>query len=255
MITFSSAIIYLDDYVTAKYHGKSIPYEFDQDTKNLIQIYYMNYYRDGLFKDPVITKIFTSSYFKNLAKEILLKYENDQDQDFVGLQNEFIDTLEFSVHFGNHQTFLAMMHQLKQIDDYFPSFSEEITWELFYSAGQYKVRGRYEGKPIQMEGHADINGDVTIDTFLDYMCTKIYLGDIEKVIKGNEDPNNYVEIPGGNCKNYLKKEDTIAETILNRPPRKFDDRHSSCNLDSDSTFLDLDVHAKTIGNKGKKSSK
>ena len=169
LITYSSAILYLDDYVTAKYNGFDVPYEYYQETKNIIQMYYKSYYKNGLFKDPNINKVFTNSYFKSLAKEIILKYENDQDINFGSSDNEYIDTVGLSAHFGNHQTFLAIMHQLGEMDDYFPSYSEQITWELLKSGGQFKVKAEYDGKPMKLEGHANPDGEMSLDDFVNYI--------------------------------------------------------------------------------------
>ena len=39
---------------------------------------------------------------------------------------------------------------------------------------------------VRLEGHADENGDMMFNIFMDYICDKLYYGDIDAVKKGNE---------------------------------------------------------------------
>jgi len=194
-IDFFNAVEYLEDYVTAKFNKKRTSYTFDPDTDLLIEMYYKHYFRLGLFKDHAYIRVFTHSYFMNLIKEFILKSESDQELIYIGLQNIMLDTLGLSLHFGNHLTFLAVMHQLGEVDNYFPSFSDELTWSLYFSGGKYNVKGEYEGRNLILQSKANSEGEIALDDFIIYICSKLYFGDIYKVATGNEDPHKNLDSP------------------------------------------------------------
>lgn len=65
-------------------------------------------------------------------KELISKSEADQENRYVDFNDQIIDTLGLSLHFGNHLTHLGIVNQLAIKDDYFLSFGDEITWILYY---------------------------------------------------------------------------------------------------------------------------
>jgi hypothetical protein len=241
-IDFFNAIEYLEDYVTAKYNNKRTPYVFDKDTDLLIEVYYRHYYKLGLFRDPSLIRIFTHSYFVNLAKEFLLKSQADQESVYVGMTNEIIDTLGLTLHFGNQMTFLAIMHQIDGLEEYFPSFSDELTWTLYYSGGKYMVYGEYDGRKLQLESKADSNGDITLDAFIVYICSKVYFGDINAAAHGREDIHDHFESPS-DCRTFLLEHYTYEEELFKRKLDPLDNEHDDQSTSVECGLLDRNFGA------------
>jgi hypothetical protein len=210
---------YLEDYITAKFNNKRTPYNFDHSTNAWIEIYYKHYYRLGVFKDHAYLRVFTHTYFTNLVKELLLKAEADQEATYIGLTNIMLDTMGLSLHFSNYLTFLAVMHQLGEVEDYFPSFGDELKWTLFYSAGRYWVRGEYESKKLTLQSKANSEGDISLDDFVIYICSKLYFGNLKMVESGIEDPHDKLDSPNS-CRGYfdslITAEEEIFETKLDQ---------------------------------------
>lgn len=212
-ITFFNAIEYLEDYATAKELKRKTAYTFDPNTDKMIETYYLHYYKLGVFKDHAYIRLFTHAYFSNLVKEFVLKAEADQESIYVGLTNEMIDTLGLSLHFGNHLTFLAVMHQLYGLEEYFPSFGDELTWVLYYRAGKYWVYGEYEGERLKLESKANSEGEITLDDFIIYICSKLYFGDVHAAASGKENPYQHIDSPG-NCRNYFDRQNTLESELF-----------------------------------------
>ena len=141
-IIFSNAIFYLDDYITAKANGQRIPYTLDPQTEDLINEYYTYYYERGIFGDHAVARLFTSSYFTNLGKELLSKHTaltEGQDND------KFIRNLKHSIHVGNDQTFVAIMHQLGECHNSRLSFSLQIKLEnVNWNEQKLKINNGYK---------------------------------------------------------------------------------------------------------------
>ena len=187
-INFSNAIFYLDDYITAKANGQRIPYTLDQQTENLIDEYYAYYYEQGLFADSAVARLFTSSYFINLGKELLSKHVAITE----GQENDkFIRNLKHAVHVGNDQTFVAIMHQLGERHNFRPNFSQQINWIFFERGGEFYVKAETDGRTLKLEGNANEAGEVELSIFFEYLCSKLYYGDIELAAKGIEDPHQF----------------------------------------------------------------
>lgn len=63
-IDFFTTIEFLEDYITAKYNMLDTAYEFSNETKLLIKVYYLHYFKLGLFSDPAYTRLLTHNYFR-----------------------------------------------------------------------------------------------------------------------------------------------------------------------------------------------
>ena len=234
-IDFFNAIDYLEDYVTAKYNNMRTPYTFDESTDLLIEVYYTHYFKLGLFKDHAFIRVFTHTYFTNLVEELLLKSEADQAREYISLTNENVDTLGLSLHFGNQLTFLAIMHQLYALEEYFPSFGDELTWTLHYRNGEYWVFGEYDGKRLNLESKANSEGEIKLKDFIRYIWSKVYFGDIRKVASGEEDPHDMLDSPD-NWREYFDFHYTFEEELLKTRLNRNDEERD------DSNTLDLGIH-------------
>ncbi|CAI2366634.1 unnamed protein product [Moneuplotes crassus] len=243
-LDFYNSIDYLEDYVTAKYNKKKTPYHFDESTDLLIEVYYTHYFKLGIFKDPAILRVFTHSYFVNLAKEMLLKSQVDQESIYVGLANENIDTMGLSLHFGNQITFLAIMHQINTLEQYFPSYGDELSWTLYKKRGEYWVFGEYDDEKLNLESKANSMGEISLDRFITYICSKVYFGDIKKVLRGEEDPDDFLDSPH-NCKQFFENHYTFEEELLQTriDPYSFQQ--------DDSNLIDVNKHCSLIDDEPK----
>ena len=217
-INFGNTIKYLDDYISAKANGKDVPYDLDDETQDLIGKYYAYYYKRGLFRNENLNRVFTDSYFTNLAQELQLKIENIQEDKY---EDQFINDLKTSIHISDQQTYLAVLHQIGDQSDYVPKFGQKIDWELIDKSGEYFVKASQNGEPLSLEGNADSDGIVHIDIMFEYLCSKLYYGDTDLVAKGIEDPDNYQDVTI-HCATYLNHKVTKEEYILLRPLYEFD---------------------------------
>ena len=151
--------------------------------------------------------------YRNLVKEFISKTESDQDNKFTKFNDQIIDTLSLSLQFGNHLTLMAILHQLNEIKEYYPSFGDTLKWVLFYRAGKYWVRAYLNDELIKLEGHVDSNGEILLDDFINYICGKVYHGNFAYAVNDVEDPNKFLTKPS-NWKEALNKINTMEEDIL-----------------------------------------
>ena len=77
----------------------------------------------------------------------------------------------------------------------------------------------------------------------------MYFGNIDQLIKGNENLTDHIIKPNDTtCMSYFKDDKSITETVLANPLKHYDDEKSSCILDSSSTARDLIRHSQAFGN-------
>jgi len=219
-INFGNAIFYLDDYIVAKANGKGVPYEFDLETQDLINQYYKQYYQYGYFRDENLNRVFTDSYFTNLGKEVLLKYENVKNRNN---RDKFVNNLLTSVHIANHQTYVAVMHQLGERNDYTPDFGQKIDWTLIDRNGEYYVRASANGRPLFLEGNANTAGEIEIGAFFKYLWSKLFYGDYDLVIRGIEAPGDFYNSKIHSI-NYLRNKNSLEDSVLLKNLNEFIDK-------------------------------
>ena len=218
-INSSNAIFYLDDYITAKANVQRIPYTLDPQTEDLINEYYTYYYERGIFGDHAVARLFTSSYFTNLGKELLSKHSaltEGQDND------KFIRNLKHSLYVGNDQTFVAIMHQLGERHKSRPSFSQQINWIFFDRRGEFYVKAESGGRPLRLEGNANEAGETELSIFIEYLWSKLYYGDIELAAKGVEDPHQF-DNTRISWKDHLSAQNTAEAQIFYSKLSEFTD--------------------------------
>jgi hypothetical protein len=224
-INFANTLLYLDDYMSAKENYKNAGYELSPDTRSLVVEYYKHYYRDGYFRDDAVNKLMTDSYFRNLGKELLLKEKSVNDDKNRG---SFIQSLKHIVHVGNHQTFVAILHQLGERSDYTLDFAQKIDWQLFDRNGVSYVKGTVNGYPLDLEGNANSRGEVEFSVFFEYLCSKLYYGDKELVASGAQNPDNFDNMKI-RCHSQLESDDTIHNRILLKPASSINDDSKQCD--------------------------
>lgn len=150
--------------------------------------------------------------YRNLVKEFIAKTESDQDNRYTKFNDQIIDTLSLSLHFGNHLTLMAVLHQLSEIGDYLPSFGNTLKWVLYYRAGRYWVKGYHNDEPLRLEGHMNKDQEMVLEDFINYICGKVYHGNFENAVQDLEDPNTSKRPI--NCKEAMNKYNTMEEDIL-----------------------------------------
>ena len=111
---------------------------------------------------------------------------------------------------------MAVLHQLNEITDYYPSFGETIKWVLYYRGGKYYVKGLYNEQSLKLEGHINKDQEMLLDDFINYICGKLYHGNFDNAVNDLEDPNTFLNKKPANCKEALNKFNTMEEDILGR---------------------------------------
>ena len=223
-INFANTLLYLDDYMSAKENDKSTGYGLSSSTKNLVVEYYKHYYRDGYFRDEAVNKMFTDGYFRNLGKELLMKHQGITENKYGGT---FINSLNHTVHIGNHQTFVAILHQLGERRDYTLDFAQKIDWELFDRNGVFYVRGTVNGEPLELEGNANSRGEVEFSIFFEYLCSKLYHGDIEAAANGSENPDTF-KVSQIHCLDKLENGESTHGQMMSKNVNEIFDEKKSC---------------------------
>ena len=223
-INFANTLLYLDDYMSAKENDKSTGYGLSSSTKNLVVEYYKHYYRDGYFRDEAVNKMFTDGYFRNLGKELLMKHQGITENKYGGT---FINSLNHTVHIGNHQTFVAILHQLGERRDYTLDFAQKIDWELFDRNGVFYVRGTVNGEPLELEGNSNSRGEVEFSIFFEYLCSKLYHGDIEAAANGSENPDTF-KVSQIHCLDKLENGESTHGQMMSKNVNEIFDEKKSC---------------------------
>ena len=181
-IDFISAILYLDTYYSSRHNGLGSKV-LNQETEFAAQQYFKYYYDRGLFGDAEMNRVFTHTYFASMLHDFYTKLQNYQDRAYT---DKKISITKASLYFGEHKTVQTILKVLGEDYDYFPLYVDTIEFELYDRDTQPYVHASHNGKPMSLEGHADENGDMMFNIFMDYICDKLYYGDIDAVKKGNE---------------------------------------------------------------------
>jgi len=88
--------------------------------------------------------------------------------------------------FGDWVTSQTILKVLGEEYDYFPSYNNQIVFELYDRDTQPYVYASYNGQPMSLMGIAE-EGNIMFNQFQDLICDLIYYGDIDKVKEGEED--------------------------------------------------------------------
>lgn len=209
-INFSNALLYLDDYLSAIENFKAPGYTFSFETNSLISEYYKYYYGHGYFRDEALTRLFTDAYFTNIGKEIFMKHKALTEGKYV---DTFISKMKHSIHIGNHQTYVAILHMLGERSDYKLDFAQRITWNLFKRDDEYYVKVDVNKRALSLGGVANKHGEMKLGTFFEYICSRLYRSDSKTFAQGTENSNERRDAVL-HCINQLDYEDNSHKSIL-----------------------------------------
>lgn len=96
-----------------------------------------------------------------------------------------VSQIKASLFFGEFKTAATILKVLGEEYDYTYTYGEEIRFELYDQDDESFVYATYNGEPMSLDGRAD-DGSILFQEFMDFICDKLYYGDIEAVRKGDE---------------------------------------------------------------------
>ena len=208
-VNFYSVFRYADDILTTKANGESSSVNLSRDLMDKLSVYYGHYFGNGLFRDQALTRAFAHTYLSSVAHELQIKMEDDQNGAH---KNQGIHEFKHSVYLSNHLTLLAALNLFNEIEDYHVDFNDELRFQLFKKDGSYFVRTTLNEKSLTLEGTANSNGEAEWTSWRDYICSKLYYGDLTKVRNGNENPSEHVKIRGS-CSSFLSNAFYVNDKI------------------------------------------
>lgn len=200
-INFQNIAQYLDDYVSAYANGKSTaPFEFDGETLDMITEYYTFLIKFGLLRDPALNKVIAHPFLYSLLREVLFKAQDDQE---INRWEGPCVSSKISLAFGNRLTYLAALRVLNIDKDVLwnPGWGDQLTFELFFEDGEWFVRIFNNNDLVPLTSR---NGNIPLKDFKQYVCSRLYYGDMDAVEAGHEDYHQKASIQGGQCENLTK---------------------------------------------------
>ena len=217
-INFYSIFKYSDDILTTQANGQPSAVRLSKDVMDQLSVYYGHYFGNGLFRDDALTRAFAHPYLSSVAHELQLKMEDSQTGKY---SNYGIHEVKHSVYLGNHLTLLAALHLFNEVEDYHVDFNDELRFQLFKKSGKYYVRTLLNDRALRLEGTANKEGEAEWSSFRDYLCSKLYYGNVNKVRDGKENPAEFIRLRDS-CENFLKnafyRNDKILLQEHERPP-------------------------------------
>lgn len=217
-VDFFTVFRYADDILTTKANGRPSAVTLSKDLMDGLSVYYGHYFGNGLFRDADLTRAFAHPYLSSVAHELELKMEDDQTGKYA---NFGIHEAKHSLYLGNHLTLLAALHLFNEVEDYHVDFNDELRFQLFKKNGKYYVRTLLNDRPLRLEGTANTDGEAEWTNFRDYICSKLYYGNIERVRNGKENPAEFIRLRDS-CANFLSnafyRNDKVLLKEHERPP-------------------------------------
>jgi len=219
-VNFDSIYRYADDILTTKANGEPSAVSLTKADVDNLSVYYGHRFGNGLFRDSALTRVFAHTYLASVAHELQMKMEDDQSGKWA---NQGIHELRHSVYLSNHLTMLAALHLFNEAEDYRLDFNDELRFQLFKKDGKYFVRSLLNDKPLSLEGTSNADGEAEWSTWRDYICTKLYYGQISKVKEGAENPSEFLKLKDS-CANFMSNAFLINDKIQKKdhdlPPAK-----------------------------------
>jgi hypothetical protein len=110
---------------------------------------------------------------------------------------------KYSLAFGNRLTYLAAMSVLgiEEGVTYSPGWGDQLTFELHQENGQWFVK--IFNNQIQVKLNSQ-DGNIPLDEFREYVCSRMYFGDLDAVAAGAEDYHQMANLKGGSCTSIAK---------------------------------------------------
>jgi hypothetical protein len=196
LLDFSNIAMYLDDYISAYSNSKEVaPFTFDPDTLDQVSKYYTYLMKYGLLRDRALNKVLAHPFLYSLLRELLFKAQDKQELD--RWEGPCVSS-KVSLAFGNRLTYLAAMRVLGIDKDvvYNPGWGDQLTIELLTDNNKPFVRIFNNNDLVILFSK---NGNIPLDDFKSFICSKLYYGNMDAVEDGFEDYHNFADVKGGNC--------------------------------------------------------
>lgn len=195
-INFRNLAKYLDDYICAYSNEKSTyPFVLDEETQSMISDYYVFLIDRGLLRDPALNKVIAHPFLYSLLREILFKAQPEFELD--KWEGPCV-TSKVSLAFGNRLTYLAALKVLNINENviYNPGWGDQLTFELFEENDEWYVRIFNNNKLVTLDS---CDSNIKLQDFKDYVCSRLYYGNMDAVESGHEDYHAISNIQGGRC--------------------------------------------------------
>jgi hypothetical protein len=207
-INFSTAHLYLEDYLAAKNLGFEYPrFKNQKATENLISEYERDYYYNGLLGGNSISRVIAHPLLDYMLVHIYGKAESDSGK----LKDVELSKLKHSHFFTNEVAFAAFLKAVGYPQSASPAGGDHIRFELFKTNGKYYVRGTLNGVPLSFS-EAE-KGIFELDTFLKVIYPMMYFGDIKDVCTGAEDISLNVYPKCQNYQEYLLEHFRVVGSV------------------------------------------
>lgn len=207
-INFSTAHLYLEDYLAAKNLGFEYPrFKNQKATENLISEYERDYYYNGLLGGNSLSRVIAHPLLDYMLVNIYGKSESDSGK----LKDAELAKLKHSHFFTDEVAFAAFLKAVGYPQPAAPAAGDHIRFELFKTNGKYYVRGTLNGNPLNFS-EAE-KGIFELDTFLKVIYPMMYFGDINDVCTGREDISLNVYPKCQNYQEYLMEHFRIVGAV------------------------------------------
>jgi len=190
-VNFYTIYRYADDILSTQANGEDSSVTLSKDLLDQLSVYYGHYFGNGMFRSQPLTRAFTHSYLASVAHELQLKMEDDQSGKW---SNSGIHDIKHSVYLGNHLTLLAALNLFNEVEDYSLDFNDELRFQLFKRSGKYYVRTLLNDRALNLEGTNNKDGEAEWSAWRDYICSKLYYGNLALVREGKENPVEHVRL-------------------------------------------------------------
>jgi len=209
-VNFYTIYRYSDDILATKANGEPSAVNLSKDLMDQLSVYYGHYFGNGLFRDEPLTRAFAHSYLSSVAHELQIKMEDDQSGKW---SNQGIHEAKHSVYLGNHLTLLASLNLFNEVEDYHVDFNDELRFQLFKRSGKYYVRTLLNDRPLSLEGTNNKNGEAEWSSWRDYICSKLYYGNLALVREGRENPDEHIKLRDS-CANFISNAFYTNDNVL-----------------------------------------
>lgn len=200
-INFSNIAQYLDDFICSYSNNlPTDPFEFDADSLEMVDDYFKFLIKYGLLRDNALNKVIAHPFLYSLLREMLFKAQPEEE---LNQWEGPCVSCKYSISFGNRLTYLAALRVLG-VDNgvsYNPGWGDQLTFELHQDKLNWFVRIYNNDAQVFLDS---ANGDISLDQFRQYVCDRLYFGNLEAVAAGAEDYHQMAILPGGSCTSLAK---------------------------------------------------
>lgn len=209
-VNFYTIYRYADDILSTEANGEPSSVRLSKDLMDQLSVYYGHYFGNGLFRDEATTRAFSHAYLSSVAHELQVKMEDDQTGKW---SNQGIHDSKLSIYLANHLTLLSTLNLFNEVEDYHLDFNDELRFQLFKKNGKYFVRTLLNDRPLSLEGTNNKDGESEWSSWRDYICSKLYYGNLSLVREGKENPNEHVRLRDS-CNNFISNAFYKSDNVL-----------------------------------------